>query len=525
VDTLRTERSISQRHIPIQRTSQVVVYLILAALTLSISLQPVLAQDTLQLFSPVTGQIAAGSQQQWTFTAPNGAVLSFSVESTSGNLDPAFSISSSAGTELIRNDDYNFPASRDALLEAITIPRTDTYTLTVFGAGDTSGEYRLTMTSGFSQIESSDNFNGDLNWKTVPDTQGISGENGQLTLAASGISQSILAINPKAKTPVDYYAQVTVNVGGEGGWLVGMTARQQDIDHYYLLQINESGQWRFVLHEPDSDQVVRDWTPHPAIIAGNGSFTLGMMVNGAGFDFFYNGQFFGRLTDSTLSTSGQLGLMATTRATLTSQATAHFDDLTVTIPLEIKGKRIIPQQLLGGKASDAAQELQRRSLIPAGGAMGLTVASSFVESGHPGVQRVMLGRGTTYDNFAMASTISWTAVSSGATGCGLVFRSADDTHYTLAYLDQSGAYGVSQRDGDAFKPGIFGEGVNLKSPSHQLVVVAQDNQLFYYLDGLYRGTMKNEVIDGAVGNAVVDFEPISTSCQFTDTWVWDFSGQ
>ena len=483
-----------------------------------------MAQNTLELFAPVNGEIASGSEQRWTFSAPNGAVLSFLVEATSGDLDPAFRVLSSAGVQLISNDDYDYPKSNDALLEAITIPRTDNYTVVVYGSSETSGEYQLTMLSGFSQIEASDNFNGALSWEAVNDALTIKGDNGLLTLGLDGINQSGVAINPKAKTPSDYYAQVNVNVGGDSGWIVGMSARQQDANHYYLLQINESGQWRFSLHLAESDQILRDWTPHPAIVAGNSSFTLGMMVNGAGFDFFYNGQFFGQLTDTTLSDAGQIGLEVATRATLTSQTTGNFDDLIITTPLEINGTRLIPQQLMGGKASDTAQELQRRSLIPAGGVMDLTVASSFVESRRPGVERVMLGRGATYDNFALGSTISWTAASSGVTGCGLIFRASDDTHYMLAYLDQTGAYGVSHRDGDSFNPGIFGEGVDLKEPLHQLVVVVRDNQLAYYLDGVYRGNLETTLIDGAVGNAVVNFEPISTSCQFNDTWVWDFSG-
>jgi hypothetical protein len=496
----------------------------LLAAVFGVSIMPAQAQDTLELFSPVTGQIASGSEQRWTFSAPNGAVLSFHVEATSGSLDPAFRLSSGAGVEIIGNDDYDYPKSRDALLEAITMPRTDTYTVTVYGTGETSGEYRLTMTPGFSQVETSENFNGDLKWKATSEPLTVSADNGQLVLDLAGISQTGIAVDLKAKTTADYYAQVAVTISGEGGWSAGMTARQTDGDHYYLLQINEAGQWHFILHQPDNEQVLRDWTPHPAIVAGNGTFTLSMMVNDIGFDFFYNGQFFGHVSDATLTAKGQIGLSAATRATLSAQVKAHFDDLSVTVPIESKGHRIVPEQLVGGKPNDIAQELQRRSLIPAGGMMALTVDSSFVESQRPGVERVMLGRGSAFSNFAIGATISWTSSSAGVTGCGLIFRSADDTHYTLAYLDQTGGYGVSRRDGDSFTKGIFGVEKALKPTAHQLVVVARESQLLYYVDGQYEGTLDNPVTEGSVGGAVVNFEPISTSCQFTDTWLWDFPG-
>src|SRR5262249_49594788 len=153
--------------------------------------------------------------------------------------DPGFRVSNSSNATLISNDDYDYPANQDALLESITIPRTDSYTVTVYGVGSTSGEYQLTMTSGFSQVADSDNFNGDLQWQKVNDPLTVSADNGQLALSLSGINLSGVAVNPKAKTATDYYAQVAVNVSGEGGWLVGMTARQQDADHYYLLQLND----------------------------------------------------------------------------------------------------------------------------------------------------------------------------------------------------------------------------------------------------------------------------------------------
>src|SRR3954467_7410968 len=129
-----------------------VMSLLIAAL---ISINPLVnAQDTsntLTITSPVDGQIGSGSSQTWTFGAVEGEVLSFVVHTTSGNLDPQFTISNSKGEPFLSNDDYAYPDNQDALLEAITMPRTDTYRLTVAGIGTTLGSYTLTMLSGFSQ--------------------------------------------------------------------------------------------------------------------------------------------------------------------------------------------------------------------------------------------------------------------------------------------------------------------------------------------------------------------------------------
>lgn len=503
--------------------SQVSRFLIIAALTLLVPLwttQNTLAQNTLEPFLPVTGDILNGAEQAWIFSALDGAVVSFHLEATSPDLDPAFRISNSAGEVLIASDDYQYPDSKDALLEALTLPQTDTYTLTAFGVAGTSGSFRLTMTPGFSQLESAETFDDASLWKTSVSALDVQADAGQLILSLAGPDLSATAFNADIQTSDPYYAQVKVNVSGQGGWIVGMTARQQSDKSDYRLLINENGQWRFVLHQPSGDQILRDWTPHPAIVVGNTDFTLGMLVNGVGYDFFYNGQFFGRVDDATLTQPGGIGFAVETRSTLTSQTTARLDDLTITTPLKISGQTLIPSSLLSAKPADLAQELGRRGLIPAGGEMALTVQESFVESRLPGVQTLFLGRGVTFKDFAIGTAVSWTAASDAMTGCGLILSSSDDTHYTLAYLDQMGGYGLSRRDGDSFAPGIFGQLPALEAGEHHLLVVARANQLIYYVDKQVRGLLELTSADGAVGNAVVNFEPVSTSCQFANTWVW-----
>jgi hypothetical protein len=246
------------------------------------------------------------------------------------------------------------------------------------------------------------------------------------------------------------------------------------------------------------------------------------MVNGTGYDFFYNGLLFGHLTDSTLMKSGVIGLAASTSSSLSSQTTAHFDDLLVSVPMLAKGKRIVPQQIALGQPTVLTRDLQRRGLIPANGQLSLNVPESFIESARPGVDRVPLARGATYSNLALGTTVTWDAAGDGLTGCGLVLQAVDDTNYTLAYVDHSGDFGVSQRQNDHFVPGIYAEKATASGNKHSLVVILQNDQLLYYVDGLYGGSMTYTATEGGVGNAVVNFDPIRTSCKFTDTWVWNW---
>jgi hypothetical protein len=487
------------------------------------------AQDTnttLNITAPVDGNIGSGTSQIWTFSAIEGEVLSFVAHTTSGNLDPQFTISNSKGETFLSNDDYAYPDNQDALLEAITMPRTDTYRLTVTGVGNTAGGYELTMMSGFSQTALSDNFNGDLQWQDTNAAStgfAIKADNGQLALAISGPDTMGIAINSK-QTPVsDYFATVKVAAtGGQDGWLIGMTLRQTDNDNYYLLSLSSRGQWRLTARQNGTNTVIHDWTDHPALANSSGNFTLGAMVSGTGFDFFYNGVLFGRLSDSTLSKTGVIGLVVGTSSSLSSQTTAHFDDLMVSVPMLENGKHIIPQQITLGQPTVVTRDLQRRGLIPASGQLVLNVPESFIESARPGVDRVPLARGVTYANLAIGTTVSWDAVSEGLTGCGLVLQSTDDTNYTLAYVDHSGSYGVSQRQNDHFVPGIYAENLTTSGNKHALLVILQNDQLLYYVDGLYSGSMPYTATEGGVGNAVVNFEPIRTSCKFTDTWVWNW---
>jgi hypothetical protein len=483
-------------------------------------------QGILNRVAPVSRQINSGNQHSWTFNGLEGEVVSISAVATTGDLDPTISLSNSGGEIIIGNDDYAYPDQRDALLEAITLPRTDAYTLTVSGINGTAGEYRLTLLPGFVDLQQNENFNGDVTWRD----DGISisifrlgNEDGALTLALEGPDDNGLASNPQQLPLTDYYADVLVKVlSGQDGWIVSLTARQQDNRNFYSLNINNQGEWRFRVRQAGEDRILRDWTAHPLLVSGVTDFRLGMMVNGGGFDFFYNGQLFGRLTDFSLPEAGRVGLGVGTVSSLTSQAQVAFDDLTITTPLLTEGQRILPQQLIIGSPAATARDLQRRGLVPGQGELMLNVGESFVESQRPGVEELLLARGSNFRTFALGSSVSWQATEAETNGCGLVFHTQDDTNYTLAYIDQSGGYGVSQRINERFLPGIFGENLELAGNQHHLLVIVQTDRLLYYVDGVYAGSSATEGIEGGVGNAVINIDAVRTSCQFSDTWVWSW---
>ena len=485
---------------------------------------PAQAQTSLSLLTPITGNLTPNGQDTWTFTAQNGAVLSFVLQAQSKDFDPVMTVTDSSGREVISSDDYDYPTNLNPLLEAITLPRTDTFTLTVTGVSGTAGRYTLTMLPGYSISAYSDDFSS-TQWKTLDSTSTARQVDGQLLMNGQGTRQNNgLAFDNSAKTFSDFYAQANVvNVTDPGGWVVGMAVRRQN-DSYYLLSINSLGLWRFTLVQNSTETVIHDWTPHPNIVPGANSFTIAVLAKAVGFDFFYNSGYIGSASDSTLTEAGQIGLMAGPYSAAPSQNSATFDDLLVTTPTQVNGADVIPQEVAAGDANQLILALRRNHVVSANGQMTLTIADSSVQYARPGINRVMFGRGAHFTNFAVGTTVDLQpAVPSAPAGCGLVFRYQSDTDYTLAYVDQNGEYGVSKRTGDTFSPGIYGTNQAISSGTHLLLVVANDNTIYFYIDRQLVGSTDNTAQDGEIGIAVVNFEPNSTSCHYTNFWLWNWS--
>jgi hypothetical protein len=260
-----------------------------------------------------------------------------------------------------------------------------------------------------------------------------------------------------------------------------MAVRRQG-DSYYLLSINSQGLWRFSLAQNGTETVIHDWTPHPNIVPGANNFTIAVLAKDVGFDFFYNTGYIGSASDSTLTAAGQIGLMAGPYSPSPSQSSATFDNLLVTTPTQVNGADIIPQEVTAGDGNQSILSLRRNHVVSASGQMTLTLPDSSVQYARPGINRVMLGRGTRYTNFALGTIVDMSAAGPGPAGCGLVFRFESDTDYTLAYLDQNGEYGVSKRTGDTFSPGIYGTNEAISAGTHLLLLVADDNTIYFYID-------------------------------------------
>ncbi len=468
--------------------------------------------------TPVRGTVASDGTQTWQFSALDGAILSF-IAAPDGDFDPVLTIASADGTALLANDDYHAP-DRTALLQAVTIPRSGTYTANVTGFAGQSGSYTLTMLPGYASPAYSEEFETDTGWRSTNNQLALNLSDSRLSLSLTGVQVSGVARQAAVPVLSDYYAETVVaSVNGRDGWIVGLTLREQNNSHY-LFTINSDGLWRVVLQAGVNEFVLRDWTAHPAIVAGQSAFRFGALLNGARLEFFYNGQYIGQVTDSRLLDGGTTGLAVVTPNVLNGQTNAAFERLTLTAPLLVDGAEIFPQQLSSSSPAALAQELERRRVIPPGGQLIVTIEQSFAEFASEGVSRIMLARGSSYANFVLGASVTWQSAAAGLTGCGLVFRNTGDTAYTLAYVDQQGGFGLSRREGEIFEPGVYGTGRSFGPGAVNLLVVALQDRLYYFINEQFVGQLDSPAVSGGIGIAVVNYEPITTNCQFASTWLW-----
>jgi hypothetical protein len=482
--------------------------------------------DAMTLFANTVmeGQIAAaGEEVVWTFYALREDVFSFHVQAVDDNLDPVISLRF-GGTEVITNDDVAYPDDQNALLEAITIPRTGVYEVVVSGFNDSTGNYTLTMLPGYATIAVDERFATFGNWR-VTNIPNATIDNGALVATQSGIRERGWLEDAGHIHPLgDFYASLIVReVTGNNGWRVGLSFRRRATGDGYLVLVNAAGWWRFVATEGGEDRIIRDWMPHPVIIPNDPDFSLSVLANGDCFEIFYNGQLLGRASDDAFSEPGDIGIIVETPDALESEMTAALDDLLVTIPVELNGAALLPQAIIDTDQAIITHEMERHHLIPGGGQLTWNVGESFARKDDPGVGRVYLSQDTLYRNFILGTTFSMetTIVENDAAGCGLLLRNTGESEYTIAYLDNTGAAGVSQRTGDTFLPGIYFEGGNtLFQPENTLVVVVNETLLRYYVNGQSIGALAIGPVEGEVGNIVLAFDPVGVACQFSNTWLW-----
>ncbi len=505
---------------PIRR----IVLLILAIFALNSA--PVLrlqAQIDSTLFDGITGTLAAGETTTYSFNAQSGMVLSFDVAADEG-LDALVAVTDSSGRLVAQSDDRAYPDDLVPLLEAITLPRTDTYSVTISSVAGTSGDYSIFLRPGYAQL-SSVGF-GDGRWRTAQEGVSVDATAERVIMNAEGVRLLGFAYDNAFSPVADFFAQVDViTISSQtGNWGAGLSFRADD-EAQYLFTVNQAGAWRFSFVENGAEQVIRDWTPHPALVAGETTFTLGVLAHDDSFDFFYNNTFIGANTDDSRTDAGRIGVMTAAPTSLNTLNIATFANLLITTPINTAETQYIPEQILITNDGRALVTSLRRLLpIGADGDMGMTIPQSSIQYNRAGVNVMRMGRGVRYQNFVLGVRVALNAGAADSAGCGIAADIVGDDDYLLVYFNGGGEYGISRRTGDTFAPGLVGTSESFVSEGEaHLLIVASGNTLYFYIDGAFVGSQESTMDEGELGIAAVNFEPNATTCTFNDLWLWSWT--
>jgi hypothetical protein len=495
--------------------------LLCSVLLLCLASAIVEAQD-LGLNNPISGDLASGGSLSFAFTAREGQMLSFLVRADA-ELDPILSIENNNGDSLISNDDYDYPNSRNALIEGFYAPYNGSYSLVLSAYGSTAGEYELTMFSGYSDLNYLTHFDeaGDWAGLSVPDNEAATFNvvNGTANLNQAGIQQVGIASGLSPESERYYLNSRISSITGNRGWEVGLVFKLQDASNYYRLLINNSGAWQLAKIQAGTEIPLRDWNTHPAIRPEATNFALAVLVNGNGYDVFYDDSYIGSAYDDALQ-GGQLGFVVVTSNVVGSDVTARYDSLTVTSPTLLDDAPIFPNQLVAASTNGTIRELERRLLIPNGGEMAFTIPESFAQNNRAGVSVFPMGNESVFTNFVLGATVSWSAAPTDSNACGIAFRNDGANNYVLAYVDNIGGYGLSERADTSFIQNLYNNRIESQVPPYQLLLIVNGTEVNYFINGTYAMTMSLDRTEGTVGEAVVNFEAVNTNCQFNNFWLW-----
>lgn len=481
--------------------------------------------DTLTHLSPIDGRIDSTTPEAvWTISLREGAMVSFWAQPMDNTFDPILRVTNANGDTLMRNDDYDPPLRLDARIEGFTAPQTAQYNVVVTGANGSTGIYRLHMMLGYSEVVLWDNFGGAPNLTPINASQSNSPRlavaDGALVLQQDGIQQTMMTLHQNANAQNFYMSATVKSIAYRTGWQFGFIVRYQDPENYALILLNQQGNWRFIQRQEGRDNIVRDWTSHPAIIADKTTFRLDVLANDAGFEVFYDGQVVGNVISPAPPQNGQVGFIITTANALDGTVTATLDDLILTVSARrTDSSRLHPEAIIVGSANFIARQLMRTGVIPPQSEQALTLASSEASYNLAGVSRVPLARSSTFNKLLYIATVTWQSNGQGVGGCGLTAHDVDPNTYLLAYVDSAGGYGISQRDNEQFTQGFWGEFARSSNRAH-LVWMVTDKTALLYINGVFVGELAHTTSAGRIGNAVVHFDTLNTVCTFSDVSLW-----
>ena len=478
----------------------------------------------LSLGDIVEGSLASGETHRYTVNALELTLVSVRVQSLDGGLDPVVEIFDNGDVLINSSDDYDYPATRDAAIQAFVLPKTSSYSIVVSGHAGSSGDYRLYFLPGYDVLALHDATMEKAKWKVVySDTVIDVSESSLYAVELQGFARSAGVVAEHFPQAPDHFYQATFHeVTSAADWNVGLIFRYVDNQNFHRLLLSKTGFWRLDRIENGERVQLKYWSTHPAIRPGEKDFRLGILASGQHFDVVYNGQVVGSASDSAVPQAGGFGIAMRTDEVAGGLMSFAVLETLLTLPTRVDDRILFPQRVVERQTYLMARDLARKQVAPAGRNVAFVQPESSVRHVRPGVTHIGIASDRTFEQFALGASLTLETAEDRNGGCGIFFHFNDDNHYTLAYMTKAGDFGVSRRAGDKFEPGIYGTRAASDDPERYLLVIATDQVLHYFLDEVYVGSMKSQPRTGSIGIAVVNYEAVETTCRFTDLWVQDF---
>lgn len=479
--------------------------------------------SVLSIGSIVESELRAGESQRYTLTALALTILSIRVEALDDRLDPQLELLDPSGALVAANDDFAYPATLDALLQAFVLPKTGAYTLIIAGVGGSGGVYRLHVLPGYDSLALRDLDMSSQDWDVAHSDAPVGlGASNLYSIDMTGVGASAVIVGRRFLARRAYYFEVAFDfVSAVNNWQLGLAFRIQSPDDYQRLLLSKTGYWRLERVTGGLVEPLDDWATHPAIVPGATEFRLGLLVAGQHIDVVYDGQVIDSAWDARAAEAGGVGIAMMTDDTYGGLMSFAVREAQMTVPTQLDDAAI-PQRLLTRPAYLLAHDLARQQLAEGFGEIKLSLSDSVVRHNRAGVTRVPIASDLAFAEFALGARVELDRRSAGNGGCGIVFHFNDAENYTLAYVTGDGEIGVSRRDGVRFEPGIYGQRDAPVDSMRQLLLIVSDEVIHYYVDEVYAGSLPSQPRFGSLAIAVVNYEAVDSHCQFADLWLLSY---
>ncbi|MCY3573047.1 MAG: hypothetical protein OXG92_02450 [Chloroflexi bacterium] len=479
--------------------------------------------SALAIGSIVEGELRAGESKRYTLTALALTILSIRVEALDDQLDPQFEFLDASGALVAANDDFAYPATVDAIVQAFVLPKSGAYTLTVAGLGGSAGAYRLHVLPGYDRLAMRDSVMSSQDWEVAHSDAPVGfGAANFLSIDMTGFGAAAVIVGRRFPAQADFYFEVAFDfVSAINGWGLGLAFRIQSPDTYQRLLLNKNGYWRMERVSGGFVEPLDDWATHPAIVPGASKFRLGLLVAGAHIDIVYEGQVIDSVWGARTTEAGGVGIAMLTDAARGGLMSFAVLEAQMTVPTRLEAP-IIPQRIKMRAPYLLAHDLSRQQLAQGFGETKLSLSESSVRNNRAGVTRVPIASGLAFGQFALGAKVRLERRAEGNGGCGIIFHFYNDENYTLAYFTADGDYGLSRRAGAGFAPGVYGHREAPPDSMRQLLLLVNDEVIHFYLDEVYVGSLPSQRRFGNLGIAVVNYQAIQSACQFADLWLLSY---